>query len=192
MPRHLIARAPPTSGSPSARTSTGVDVVVRIARLPEVPVGQAWRRRRQGLGHEAELHERLHACARCRCRRCDRGSSSRRPDCPGVLGIDVGRSPLQRGMPSPDVSRLCTRMNTGTGLSVLQRGQQLLAVGRVGVVRFVVAEPGPEGMHRPDPCGRVDGDRNRIVQGCLPGPGRWPSGRDTRLPACDASITSRP
>ena len=93
--RHLVAELFPLPVVLRRVRPSGVDVVVRIARLPEMAVRHARRRRRQRLRHEAELHERLHLARHV-------GVDDLVEDRPvvdrpavGILGVDVRRTPLE-------------------------------------------------------------------------------------------------
>ena len=120
---------------------TGVDAVVVEARPPIVFV--RLRLGRQGLRHEADLDERLHLAL-------DVGVDDAIHDRPvvdrpsgRVFGVGVRRSPLQGVLAVTRRQQVVRADEHGDRTELGQFLEQLLAVGRVGVVRLVVAERTP-------------------------------------------------
>ncbi len=124
----------------------GVDVVVVVAGLPEMTV--RLRMARERLGHEAELDEGLHLARNV-------GVDDAIEDRPvvdgvagGVFGVDVGRSPLERGRAVAAREQIVRAEVNGRDAGGGKLGQQLLTVRHVGVIGFIVAEPCPHRRHR--------------------------------------------
>src|SRR4029453_7742068 len=116
----------------------GVDVVVRIARLPEMAVWCARRRRRQRLRYESQLPERSHLA-------CHVGAYDLVEDRPvvdrpavGILRVDVCRTPFEGGLAVAGREQVVDAHEYRDWAEILKRRQQLLAIRRVRVVRLVV------------------------------------------------------
>ena len=153
--------SPPLCRSPSAGTPSRCRCgCTADARLPVVPV--RLRLGRQRLGHEADLDERLHLAFEV-------GVDDAIDDRPvvdrlavRVLGVGVGRSPLQRRRAVARRQQVVRADVDRHRAELGEFGQQLLAVLHVGVVRLVVAEPRPHGLHRRDPLSGVDLDDDAL------------------------------
>ena len=178
----LVDQLAPLVVVPRRMRPPGVDPVVGHAGLPVVLV--RLRLRRQRLGHEADLHQRLHLALEVRIDDAidDRPVVDRLPV--RVLGVGVGGAPLQSGRAVAGRQQVVHPHVDGDRAELRQVGQQALPVLHVGVVGLVVAEPGPDRLHRPDLRGRVDLDRDRRRRG-------WGLRRDRRRQRHDSERRDR-
>ena len=126
-------------------------------RVVQVEVGA----RREGLGHEADLDERLHAAREQRVEDAveDRpvvdGASL------GVLAVGVRRAPLEGRRAVAARQQVVRADEDRVRAELRELAEQPLPVLHVGEVRLVVAEEAPEGPHLPDVGAGVHPHRDR-------------------------------
>ena len=145
VPRQLIRELAPPGVVLRRIRPPGVDVVVVVARLPEMAI--RLRMRRQRLRHESELHQRLHPALEVRVE----DPIDDRPVVPrparGVLGVRIRGSPLEGRhavAAREQVVRAKVDLHSRTVADSAELRDQLPAVLHRGVVRLVGTEEAPD------------------------------------------------